>query len=344
MKYFLSSFFLVLFIFNCVAFGEEGMSFREKMREKVKARMMKRESEMPSPKTDEEKKSGPLSAGDYTFSFTHNDNVRFYKVHVPAQYDSSKPTPLVFSFHGGGGDMNIQSNDKFYNHISKSNKEGFVVVFPNGYSKFSSGKFATWNAGKCCGDARDKKVDDVGFIKEIIERLSSQLNIDKNKIFATGMSNGGMMSYRLACELPGVFKAIAAVAGSDNTIDCDPSTIVSILHIHARNDDRVLFNGGSGQMLSKIEKSQVTDFFSVPETISKWVKINGCDDKPTKVLEVTGAYCELYSSCKKKSEVKLCVTEEGGHSWPGGIKPRGNEKTSSAISANDLMWDFFKTK
>jgi len=237
--------------------------------------------------------------------------------------------------------MEVQATDKYYKQISKSESAGYIVIFPNGYSQFKSAKLATWNAGKCCGQARDTNSDDVAFIKEIIVRSKSQLTIDENKIFSTGMSNGGMMSYRLACELSDVFKGIAAVAGTDNTINCVPKNPISILHIHAKNDDHVLFNGGLGP--KAINKASETEFNSVPNTISKWVKFNGCVETPKRVLEVKGAYCDLYSPCKNNTEVKLCVTEEGAHSWPGGERPRGGS-ASLAISANDILWDFLKDK
>lgn len=150
------------------------------------------------------------------------------------------------------------------------------------------------------------------------------------------------MSYRLACELSDVIKGIAAVAGTDNTVNCTPKNPISVLHIHAKNDDHVLFNGGSGKSLSD-NKDKVTDFASVPTTVSKWVKLNACNDVPKRVLEKSGAYCDLYTGCKNGVKVQLCVTETGAHSWPGGEKiRRGAEETSKAISANDVMWEFFK--
>ena len=260
-------------------------------------------------------------------------------MHVPRSYRSIKPAPLLLAFHGGGGDMEYMAKDEYYGLISKSDKEGFVLVIPNGYSHLKSGKFATWNAGACCGDARDKKIDDVGFVKTMVANLSNQMRIDQRKIFATGMSNGGMMAYRVACELPDIFSAIASVTGTDNTLQCNSAKPISVLHIHAKNDTHVLFNGGAGEGAFN-DITKVTDFVSVPDTVKLWVKRNACNDAPKRVLEVPGAYCDLYSGCKAGTEVKLCVTDIGGHSWPGGYKSRG-EATSQAISANDVMWDFF---
>ncbi|MEQ1722916.1 MAG: poly(3-hydroxybutyrate) depolymerase, partial [Pseudobdellovibrio sp.] len=162
-------------------------------------------------------------------------------------------------------------------------------------------------------------------------------------IFATGMSNGAMMAYRLACELPETFAAIAGVAGTDNTTECKSSKPISVLHIHAKDDDHVLFDGGAGKNAFK-DRAQINEFTSVKDTIAKWVKINSCNEKPERILEKTGAYCERYTKCKSNTTVQLCVTETGGHSWPGGKKPRNvGGVPSTAISANDVMWDFFKS-
>jgi polyhydroxybutyrate depolymerase len=277
--------------------------------------------------------------GDYAFSFQHGGKTRQYRVHVPPGFSAERPMPVVFSLHGGGGTMDYQADDRFYGQVSKSDAAGYVVVFPNGYSRFRGGRLATWNAGHCCGLARDDDADDVGFIREIVRRLSAQPGIDAGRFYANGMSNGAMMSYRLACEMPETFRAIAAVAGTDNTRSCTPASPVSILHIHARDDELELFDGGAGR-----PSRAVTSFVSVPDSIAKWVKRNGCGTTPKRVLEKAGAYCEAYSGCRGGTEVKLCVTETGGHSWPGGTKPRGRGKGSTAISANDLIWDFFSAR
>ncbi len=168
------------------------------------------------------------------------------------------------------------------------------------------------------------------------------MNIDRNRIYATGMSNGGMISYVVACELPDIFRAIAAVAGTDGTITCSHKSPISILHIHAKDDTHVLFEGGAGKDAFR-DASKVTEFTSVPDTIATWVGYNKCNGVPKRVLTVNGAYCDLYNDCAGGTEVQLCVTDTGGHSWPGGGDVRG-KVTSKAISANDVMWDFFKNQ
>lgn len=273
--------------------------------------------------------------GDHEFTLQQGGKTRHYRVHVPPGFSPDKPMPVVFSLHGGGGHMDFQADDRFYGQRRKADEAGYVVVFPNGHSKLRSGKLATWNAGRCCGSARDEGSDDVGFIREIVRRLSAQPGIDAKRFYANGMSNGAMMSYRLACEMPETFRAIAAVAGTDNTTQCTPASPVSVLHIHARDDELELFDGGAG-----MKRRAVTDFTAVPVSVAKWVALDGCRPEPRRVFEQQGAYCEAYEGCRGGSEVRLCVTPDGGHSWPGGNKPRGG-RGSTALSATDVIWEFF---
>jgi polyhydroxybutyrate depolymerase len=311
------------------------------IREWLKERWISQQQSKPAPESSTDTSLKITKPGDYTYSVPIGGLTRMYRVHVPAKYDPAVPTPLLLSFHGGGADMEYQSTDKYYGQVAKSESDGFIVVFPNGFSKLKSGKFATWNAGTCCAGARDEKVDDVAFVRKIVENLRHQLNVDNNRVYASGMSNGGMLTYRLACEMSDTFKAIASVAGTDNTVTCTPQFPVSVLHIHAKNDDHVLFTGGAGQTFR--DKSMVTNFTSAPATIAKWVKLDACNQSPNRILDKPGAYCDAYSQCKDGVTVELCVTETGGHSWPGAEKTRG-EPSSKAISANDIMWEFFNRR
>jgi polyhydroxybutyrate depolymerase len=274
--------------------------------------------------------------GQHRFNLEHGGLEREYLLQVPPQYRADTAMPLVLSFHGGGANMEMQANDRIYGLVSHAQKAGYVVVFPNGFSRLRSGKFATWNAGLCCGQARDRAIDDVGFVRAVVADVRRRLNIDPRRIYAQGMSNGGMLAYRLACEMADTFAAIAAVAGTDGSPACAPSRPVSVLHIHARDDDRVLFSGGSGSA-----SATHANFVSVPETVAKWSRLNGCSDEPRRLLDVPGAYCETRAPCHDGSEVQLCVTETGGHSWPGGRKVLGGQQGSSALVANDVIWAFF---
>lgn len=273
--------------------------------------------------------------GDYRFSFVHDGISREYLVHVPRSYRGA-PTPMLIALHGGGGNADYQADDSKYGLISKSEQAGFIAVFPNGYSRLPNGILATWNAGACCGAAQRNNVDDVGFIRAVIARVERQANIDRRRVFATGMSNGAMMSWRLACEAPEI-RAIAPVEGTDNTASCKPAHPVAVIQFHAADDPNVPFNGGVGVGPSH------TNYVSVPATQAKWVALDRASPSATRVLTVPGAHCDLHKAGRGDAPVELCVTDTGGHSWPGGGTQQGRKQPSMAISANDLMWSFFSS-
>ncbi len=279
--------------------------------------------------------------GDYEFTLRYDGLKRRYLVHVPAAYDAAAGSAVVIGLHGGGGHAEHFAKDENYGVISASERYGFIAVFPNGYSANRRGLFATWNAGACCGDARDRNSDDVGFIAAVIARLKRQAAIDDTRVYAMGMSNGGLMAYRLACKRPDLIRGIMAVAGTDNTLSCSPSQPTPVVHVHAADDTHVPYDGGAGED-AFFDKTKVTDFVSVPAIIEKWIALSDADAKPRRVLTVPGAYCDLYEAMKDGAPVQLCVTESGGHSWPGAKKVRlGREPPSQAINANDVMWAFF---
>lgn len=319
----------ILFLASTAAIAQDvdRPGLRERLRERIEQR---RE---PAP--------GDTAAGTTEHSLRHGGLTRKYLLHVPARRAPGVPLPLVIAFHGGGGHAEFMADDARYGWVSKADREGFAVVFPNGYSKLPGGRFATWNAGQCCGDARDRNIDDVGFVRAVVNDVRRQLAVDPARIFATGMSNGGMLSHRLACDAADLFRAIASVAGTDATTTCTPSRPVSVLHIHARDDTHVLFNGGAGPDAFR-DPSKVFEFVSVPDTLARWVGRDRCNPTPRRNLDVPGAYCEAYGGCADGTRLQLCVTESGGHAWPGAERVRrGKEPASQAIDATDVIWAFF---
>jgi polyhydroxybutyrate depolymerase len=285
------------------------------------------------PKFSTDTESAISRPGDHAFALQHGGLTRTYVIHVPPSYNMASPAPLVVLLHGGVGDADLAGDEPAYGIKAKSDSEGFIAVFPNG-----SGKPATWNAGDCCGVARAQKVDDVGFIRQVVGNVFRQMSIDRGRIFIAGISDGGMMAYRMACEVPALWKAVAVVAATDRTGDCSPATPVSVLHIHAKDDAQVPFAGAARP--DAADKPSAPRAMSVTDTASKWAQLDGCAAQPRHILDKDGAYCEAYGYCRAQAEVQLCVTATGGHSWPGG-KTRG---ASQALSATDLVWEFFSRR
>lgn len=271
-------------------------------------------------------------------SFDHTISVdgleRQYLVHLPAGYSPTWPMPVVLNFHGGGGNAEWQQRETGMNATADTG--GFVVVYPQG----TSGPFGlgTWNAGSCCGLAMRRNVDDVKFTAALLDDLASKHPVDKRRIFATGMSNGAMLVYRLACELSDRIAAVAPVAGA--LLDaghCEPRRPIPVLHFHGTADKLVPFEGGYGKIGSSGE------FRSVVETISKFVQFNECSKEPEKAYDKGDATCQSFRSCKNSADVNLCTIDGGGHTWPGAKPNDKRGKTSYNISANDAMWDFFRS-
>ena len=263
---------------------------------------------------------------------------RTYLVHVPEGHDQKTPLPVILALHGAT--MNGPMMAWFSGLNRKADEAGFIAVYPNGTGTRSS---FFWNGGNCCGSAAQNKVDDVAFISALLDDLMRVYPVDAQRVFATGMSNGAIMAYRLASELSDRIAAIAPVAGSVGTEINQPKRSVSVLHFHGTRDEFIPFNGGRG------EKSITgTDFRSVDDSIRAWVKLNGCDESPrTDVLskggDETTVTRKTYSGGKDGTEVVLVVIEGGGHTWPGLRSPAKTlGKSALNVSANDLMWEFFQ--
>lgn len=289
-------------------------------------------------------RKGPASAGmetsDYTISFGGLD--RHYAVHMPANYDPNRPTPMVLNFHGGGGNSNTQRT------ISQmdlaADRHGFIVVYPDGTGaqiRLINPEGYTWNAGSCCGWAMNNRVDDVGFVNAMLDELERNYNIDKKRVYATGISNGAMLCYRLACELSHRIAAIAPVAGTMGVYGCRPSRPVSVMHFHGTEDQFAPYAGGKG---SRSLPGQ--SFESAEKTIAFWVKQNGISDGPARTVKRGQTTGSFYGPGAEGTEVVLWVIDGGGHTWPGGRFGVLGEKflgpITQDISANDLMWEFFQ--
>jgi len=277
-----------------------------------------------------------ISTGAHQYSITHNQRSRFYDLHVPKRYKRNRRLPLVIVLHGGGG--NGGSVKRMTGMSAKADKEGFIVAYPYGTGRFR--KFAlTWNAANCCGYANEKNIDDVGFISAMIDKIQKDYGVDPRRIYATGISNGGMMAFRLGVHLSNKIAAIAPVAAAFNEKDIQPEHPVSLLMINGILDKRVLYEGGFGP-----EAAIQREDRSVAATIALWIDFNKCYPES----EVSHLQNRLVSKDEFKqgldqTSVVLYTLNGGGHAWPGGRSNFAISDTPNPkISATDIIWEFFK--
>ncbi len=236
------------------------------------------------------------------------------------------PSPLIIVLHGGFG-SGIGALER-YGFEAAADENGFVVVTPDG-----SGVFQTWNAGECCGDASRNDVDDVRFIRNLIQRLSAIEEIDPDRVYVTGMSNGAAMAYRLACEAADVIAAIAPVSGSQSFTPCEPSEPVAVAHLHGALDTHIPAEGGVGDdAVLDVEWPDLESQFEA------WRAHNACG--PPEITRTGEVNCRRSPECSDGALVELCVVEEMGHQWPPVDIPIRNNPTSDAINATDYVVDF----
>ena len=281
---------------------------------------------------------GVLSSG----TIPHDGLERSYVTLVPTSYEDGERAPLVLALHGGGGDGERMC--KLKGGVQELAEEGgFIVVCPDGVENH-------WNDGRELEKwrAHAEDIDDVGFLLSLIDIISDDYSIDPDRIFVTGMSNGGKMSLRLACEAADTFAAAAPVIASlPADLDCHPSEPISILVMNGMEDPLVPWEGGQVHFY----RQELGEALSTPDTLAFWVSENGCD--PTPVSEwlpdidpedKTRIKKEVYSECDAQTSVVLFSVEGGGHTWPGGsqyVPAMLIGRVSNDLHTGEEIWKFF---
>lgn len=270
-------------------------------------------------------------------SLTFGGITRSYVVRAPVNLarDGAR-VPLVLVLHGGGG--NAANAERMTGFTGKARKEGFIVVYPEGTGRLQTA-LLTWNAGHCCGRAMKENVDDVGFIRALIDELVRTHPVDASRIYVTGMSNGGMMAHRLGIELSDRLAAIAPVVATVFGDERKPVRPVSALMINGMLDRNVPHAGGppGGRGADAWDGSPTRPALEQAEF---WASANGCKEPP----KVSGdaRRTRWRYACPSGLAVELLLVKDNGHAWPGGqAGSRRGDQPGSALNATDVIWDFF---
>ncbi len=269
-----------------------------------------------------------VAAGSSAGSIESGGRRRTYRLYVPASVTAATPVPLVVFLHGGFGDG--QQAEGAYGWDEAADTGRFVVAYPDGVSR-------AWNGGTCCGTPQKEGINDVAFIADLVRAIEAKVPIDPARVFATGISNGGIMSYRLACET-----SLFAAIGPDSAtqlVRCAGARPTSVIAIHGLADTRVPFAGGLGSGVGHVDGP------AVPAVIASWRAVDRCVDPST---TTAGVVTTSIATCPGGRAVELVTIAGAGHQWPGG-KTRnpavaaalGLDPPSTALDATAVIWSFF---
>ncbi len=268
----------------------------------------------------------------------YNGLKRSYVIRAPGEpAHRNGQLPLVLVLHGGGG--NAANAENMTGFSDKAKKEGFIVVYPEGTGR-RIGKFLTWNAGHCCGYAMKNRVDDVGFISALIDKLIQDYAVDPKRIYATGMSNGGLMTHRLGIELSNRLAAIAPVVATLFGDEKKPAHPVSAIMLNGMLDESVPYQGGppNGRFARTWDGTPTQP--ALAQAVF-WANTNGCSNLSDKNDQ--GQIILWQYQCPMNQTVQLYLIKDNGHAWPGG-RPGGRrgDIPSTSLNGTDVIWEFFK--
>jgi polyhydroxybutyrate depolymerase len=263
-------------------------------------------------------------------SLAINGDTRQYYLHLPPGWRRDHPAPLVLVFHAGAGRARDIAPHTGFSRIA--DREGFVVVYPQGLR-------GRWNDGRGFATATH---DDVGFVRALLDTLGRELGVDSKRVYATGISNGAMFAYRLACDLPGSFAAVAPVAGAlpaELVPGCTHAAPLSVLAFQGTADPLMPYlGGGAGQRR----------VLSAERSLGFWATLAGCTgtpvttDEPDRVADGTRVRHTTWLGCREGWSVELYTIEGGGHTWPGGPEAgRRVGRVTREIDATPTIWGFF---
>lgn len=285
----------------------------------------------------------PHASGTSSQTITTPDGARTFMLHVPSYYTGSTAVPLIVNMHGARS--NSFEEEIYSGFSTRSDADGFVVVYPQGLTT-AQVPFTHWNAFQ----GQSPEPDDVAFINAVLDSVQGQLCIDPNNVFSTGISNGAMMSVRLACSLSSRIAAIAPVAGAYYPPDalnlnpfetCPDTRPVPMIAFHGTADTRIPYNGGPNSDATITYRLPIDDNTPAEDVMSDWSVHNGCTTGRQESQVSSEVRLVQYGACTNRADVQLYAVDGGGHTWPGSFDVPSLGYTTHQISATDLILAFF---
>jgi polyhydroxybutyrate depolymerase len=280
--------------------------------------------------------TGPPQPGLSVRTLVLNGQERCYRLHVPLGGLPPGPVPLVISLHGFAERPQYHAWVTGWNELADA--ERFVVVYPEG-----TGRPLRWNSSSAPGAG----VDDVQFLRDLVAEVESLVSIDRQRIYVNGLSNGGAMTHRLACEAADLVVAAGTVAAPVGELPggCTPSRPVPIIAFHGTADPVVDYEGYSGPGSSWLERLGLTRgpsaYLPAPQWTADWAARNGCVPSPEPIPSSGDTSGVRHTGCDAGVQVDFYTVDGGGHTWPGGMPIPLVGKTSQDIDASETMWEFF---
>jgi polyhydroxybutyrate depolymerase len=295
---------------------------------------------------------GILDPGAHEIALDVGEVERSYLVDIPEAARSGASLPVVLAFHGGGGHAGQFRSTNGLSDLASA--EGFILVHPQGTAAAPGLPAATWNAGFCCGRAAEIDADDVGFVEALLDDLAQRTHMDPDRVYATGHSNGGMISYRLATEIPERFAAIAPVGGARRVESVPPRAPLPLLHVHSLDDPRADYFGGLGPPFPGTDHR--VQHPPVPTVLGEWLDTNRCPGDPALVETRVGPAGTLgaghraerlrWGNCDSGAPVEHWRLEGPGHGWPGHeagpVQQAIIGPPTDVILAAEEVWRFFR--
>jgi polyhydroxybutyrate depolymerase len=273
--------------------------------------------------------AGSAPPGTSTHTIRVDGKDRSFRLYRPAAVNGVGKAPLVVMLHGGFG--TAKQAEQSYGWNKEADAEHFLVAYPDGVDR-------AWNVGgDCCGVPAKNHIDDVAFVEAMLAAIQRATPVDPARIYATGISNGGLLAYRLACDT----STFAAIGPDSATMlgDCPSPAKTSVIHIHGSADRNIPYDGSPGDGFATIDGPPV------PDVITTWRRVDGCSPATASTI---APVTTSVANCADGRSVELIVVVGAGHQWPGAQSKPAAERAlhldppSTALDATDTIWRFFE--